>query len=609
MKIHYFLIVLLIPLVLNINLHKKAAKTFLNLMSGKFKEDAKPAEEKKEDKKEAKAGEAPSNQTKSTQDGKTTLDKKQNVNETIEGWFSVKSNAFKDPSNFPALKLPSGRPVYFRFNRKSNFLINGFFDPYKKKDENFPKDDNLFYFKTNQNLLYFVATKNSTAILAAVRVKKCENVKTSDMGYCIKTEAFNDEDSYTFCSQTKEQIETMMCSLKFYNNETLPLSCSGGAESLPEQTTKVSETVTQNIFIIPKSARNCNDGWNYDSKGSNWECICKEGFEQSPIELPKKEEAIHSDVAPVFYFNPVPKVKSIRFEDNALKIDASGLGSITTMNGEKYQSKDIVFHTPAEHQIKGMEKQADMEMEIIYEGVTEGDINKQVVLSFLFESVAGKNVRFFSQIDILNLPSPLLPDPVGLIGKIKIPYIQYLDEDVDTSKAELASDFPLKPFSFYTYQGSLSAPPCTERTIRYVASEFIPLSTVVVEFFKDALKLPGSQGGSAMFNVGPTTSVSGGCKANVETTDGDDIIVNEAPSNKTETNARELQNINERKVFYWDMVSHCGYPRQEEPPIKGHYESVHKKFMNYYYVNSDKPTGLPNSFVIDENEARGKTVE
>jgi hypothetical protein len=36
----------------------------------------------------------------------------------------------------------------------------------------------------------------------------------------------------------------------------------------------------------------------------------------------------------------------------------------------------------------------------------------------------------------------------------------------------------------------------------------------------------------------------------------------------------------------------------------GHYEKVDKNVQKYFYVESDKPSGLPNSFVISEKEAK-----
>ena len=48
----------------------------------------------------------------------------------------------------------------------------------------------------------------------------------------------------------------------------------------------------------------------------------------------------------------------------------------------------------------------------------------------------------------------------------------------------------MKDFSFYQYEGSLTSPPCTERTTVIVAAEPLPLSHTFVELFKEALRKP-----------------------------------------------------------------------------------------------------------------------
>ena len=75
-------------------------------------------------------------------------------------------------------------------------------------------------------------------------------------------------------------------------------------------------------------------GWSYDKKGTDWECLCKEGLEQSPIDLPPTGQSIETDALPVFEYNNVEvkmasdygpaKISAgdnniIRYEEEALK--------------------------------------------------------------------------------------------------------------------------------------------------------------------------------------------------------------------------------------------------------------------------------------------------
>ena len=128
----------------------------------------------------------------------------------------------------------------------------------------------------------------------------------------------------------------------------------------------------------------------------------------------------------------------------------------------------------------------------------------------------------------------------------------------------------MKPVSMYTYQGSLTAPPCTERTIHYVVANPIPIAHAVVTMLKEALRTDDNQ------NV-------------------DDIA-----------NIRETQPLNDRTVFFYD-ASNCRTPKYFEPKEQktGHYEKVPKQVTEYFYVNGDEPSGIPDSFVVSENEAKG----
>jgi carbonic anhydrase len=544
------------------------------------------------------------------------------IKENLEGWFRIQSMEYTKSNIFPPILLPSGRKAEFKFTGKG-LLYNSFYNK-EKQDENNPPFIDSFYIKTNKNLVYFSATKNSSVVLSAFKVTEASNINRFTNFYCVdlRTEEFLDK--HSICGRKREEILPLMCSLKDFCSQELPLECNGGAkiEETKEENLDNQEITKDPIFIIPEPARYCNDGWNYNNKGSDWECICSEGFEQSPIELPSKEEAIHADAAPYFYFSPVTSHQlKISYNENAVEVNLAGdsnYATITTLNGGYYVGKKLRFHTPAEHIIKG-QKPADLEMEIIYEGVSKGDLNKQVVLSFLFKSSPGKKVPFFEFMDISDLPSVFFPEEKS-INISPIPYIQYeleeKEQEYSEAVKEAAKQDPLKafeldkeekkkaftskknglkPFSFYTYQGSLSAPPCTERTIRYVASEIIPLSTTVIELFKDALVLPNDAEGGYSLNLDEENLLNGESK---------EIKIE---GGKAKENVRAPQNLNGRQVFYWDRLSHCGVPEKLEEEIEGHYEAIRKKITRYYHLTGTKPSGLPGAFVVSEKEARGIT--
>merc|ERR1712151_201997 len=223
---------------------------------------------------------------------------------------------------------------------------------------------------------------------------------------------------------------------------------------------------------------------------------------------------------------------------------------------------------PSEHSIDG--KIYDMEITVLHQGMSVGDIAKQVSLSFLFEKAPGKYNGFLEDLDYFDLPNTLngsrdLKNPVFLGNIFKT------DEDDKPSS--------MAPFSFYTYQGSLTTPPCTEDTIVYVASKPLQIGSTPLQLFQEATRVPDM------------------------TDNRGNIIV----SNWINETARPPQPLNGRPVFWFDHSKTCGATPHVKPEIpSGHYEKIRKSFTSYFYVSNKKPSGLPNAYVVSEDEAKGK---
>ena len=252
-----------------------------------------------------------------------------------------------------------------------------------------------------------------------------------------------------------------------------------------------------------------------------------------------------------------------------MRIFADKFGRIVTMDGSIFHANEINLHSPSEHKLDG--KQYDFEVSILHSGVSQGDIAKQVTLSFLFEKSPGKYNGFIEDLDYFDLPNTLnherfLKNPVSVQNILK------------TEESEQVGT--MTPFSFYTYQGSLTTPPCTEDTIIYVASQPLAISSTALELIKESTRIP-----DMMDNRG-------------------NIIV----SNSINDTYRNVQPLNGRPVFWFDHTKTCG----PAPPVvstdnsSGHYEKVRKAFTSYFYVSNDSPSGLPNAWVVSEDEAKGK---
>jgi len=259
--------------------------------------------------------------------------------------------------------------------------------------------------------------------------------------------------------------------------------------------------------------------------------------------------------------------QKIFFKDGALRIYGD-FGKIVTLDGTGYYAEEINFHTPAEHVING--KRADMEMKIIHRAKTVGDFGKSLTLSFLFKGKPGAYNKFLDKLDFYNLPNPY--DKVMEIKEdIFIPNV-LLDEDIEGSSE-------MTPFSFYSYEGSLTEPPCNEKTIVYVASEPIPVSISTLTLFREALSMPDQ------------TDFAG--------------RVIESPKNLS--NSRKTMPLKGRAIFHYNKKNECPIFKRkitDHDHRKGHYERVKKLGVQYYYVAGENPSGMPGAFVVTDKEAK-----
>jgi len=345
--------------------------------------------------------------------------------------------------------------------------------------------------------------------------------------------------------------------------------------------------ITTPLIIIPTPTPACNVDWNYEGHGADWECYCT-GDEQSPIDLPAKDAATLAPIRPVLNYdiinaksdelletvdriNTVDEKTSsfIRYQNHALKIISPNMGKLVKLDGSWYVAEEIQFHTPSEHTIAG--ERFEMEMQIIHYGRSQGDIAKQAVLSFLFKKTPGKYNKFIDSLDVYSLPNPLYPER-EIENDIYIPNILYSSDD---------DDIPvMKPFSFFTYEGSLTFPPCTERTTHYVAADPIPLSSTALAMFKEALRKP----------------------------DRIDEKGNVTVDNSVTENYREKQPLNGREIFIYDHTKYdCPKYVKKIPKLTqaGHYEKRVKEATQYIRVDGNEPSGLPGALVVSEDEAKG----
>ena len=542
-------------------------------------------------------------------------------------WWSISSPDFKNHERHPPVLLTNGTAIEIQVDSEFNRFNPAFYCP---KETNKPPTNLDFWFRLNNNNLFYSSTKTDMNILGNVEWMKVINIvevikKTvneqgdEESKFCFK---INDESNmgWELCTTNSFLQIHWVCRIKGILGMPIDEHCKDttkieekGKEMLNTPGSKNSNApVIQEVenieteVVIPLPSRQCNENWNYRQKGADWECICKEGNEQSPIDLPSPDSAIDSSARPFIEYSEVgPNSRHNTIDEHLyqnepivirnrkfLIIHDINFGKIVTLDGAVYRAEEVIFHTPSNHKINGV--QYPLEISIIHYGISKGDIAKQVVLSFLFEKKPGIYNQFLDDIDFYNLPNSLQGER-EIFNPLYIPKILYNFRGQHDGRP-----ITMKPFSFYTYQGSLMFPPCTERTIHFVASKPLQVGSTAIKLLEEALRRPDE-----VVKMGKTLSVVA----------NDDLPVSN----------REIQPLNGRPVFHYNYLKYCPFKDDEDSPNGpqqtlfgfgnmgesaarpvGHYEKMKRDVTNYFYVGGSKPSGIPGSFVVPDEEAGGK---
>ena len=528
------------------------------------------------------------NKAKRTSENKTNLDATGAIPKSIEvidknkiltefeqlklvyqNWMKISTPSFRDKNKYPTLSLNDYSEKNLNID-SNNFRINESFSSSKNGPE-YPPNDLYFWFSVNDKNLYYTDNKTSLIVRGNLPLKKLKGVSKERKTDSTCFEVFDsDNTKWKLCAEDQKTRHNWICYLHtILGNDDFECKNDKIDTNVVVEDTKVTDPV----ILIPLPSKTCNENWNYNNQGKDWNCDCSEGKTQSPIDI-KTDQVFNSRVKPVFYykeFTPENKQDTFVFKDNTIRLQSNNLGRVVTLDGNSFKAKEIVFHTPSQHKIDG--KFYDMEMEVIHEGESPDVIAEHLTLSILFEATPGVYNKFLDDLDFFNLPGPTQRKK-NLKSKINLNKIFYEIQSTSYPNWE--------EFSFFTYEGSLSAPPCTEKTIVYVKKEPIPVGNTTLQLFREAIKIP-----------------------DVVDDEGNVTLNTSEP-----TNARQTQLLNGRRIYYYDAekpidldISENDQPQVQKP--SGHYEKVKKQMINYLHVTGPQPSGLPNTFVVSEKEAKG----
>lgn len=524
---------------------------------------------------------------KAKEQGRLTYQAVTKLPTLFEGWLRVQGEYFVRNNELPALQLDL-KDDKLIVDDSQNLINTAFQETKDTASLNLNKF--FFYFRVNQNYLYLTPSKESSSIVFQLRTDLMKQIKNlNDEDNCLLVKSFplgsKEKPEFRFCTPQRETVISLECFLtKASKKEDDIAKCANKLElNLNLNTPRIKKRqIKQPFIVIPSPQRMCNQGWNYINNGADWECLCKEGKMQSPIDLPSIKNAILTPIKPLFaydFFNDKSKKLTIEHAENSLRIIANddllkvrGFGKLVTNDGSVYFATQIIFHTPSEHTFEG--KKMPLEIQVLHEAKSKGDFGKKAILSFLYTGKPGIYNKFIDDIEFFNLPNP--SDQMRYLhNKLYIPNALLSQDDGSTSV--------MKPFDFFTYQGSLTYPPCVENVIHYVVANPIPASITALDLFKEALRMP-----------------------DFEDQSGNVITSKEIPLR----NARDTQPLNGRAVFVYDSAIFNpplfgAQDEDEKYNVKkaGHFEKQQQEVTDYMYVEGSELSNLPGAIVTSDEEA------
>ena len=236
-------------------------------------------------------------------------EKKSDPAPVLDHFFMISSNAFLNRNLFPPVHIEKKKFWTIKTDT-NNFRIN---DAYKKEggqDKKEQPNDRFFYFRLSGLNLYYTNTKTDMNILGAISVASMDKILVPSMDasseYITTCFVLTDieRQKYKICGMDEKKVKHWYCQIKSFLGENNMELCMKDGSGDTKVITKTIE-ITQPIVIVPQASAHCNENWNYQKFGDDWNCDCKEGSEQSPIDLPKIADTIETGVAPLFRYNKV----------------------------------------------------------------------------------------------------------------------------------------------------------------------------------------------------------------------------------------------------------------------------------------------------------------
>lgn len=117
-------------------------------------------------------------------------------------------------------------------------------------------------------------------MVGAVSIKNVVDVQAaSGSGDCFRI-MDEEKDNWVLCTGGSQEKHEWTCAIKYALGR--PCKPDDNNKNIIEEKQKIIKP----LWVIPLPSPICNEKWNYDQVGHEWNCKCFEGQSQSPIDLP-----------------------------------------------------------------------------------------------------------------------------------------------------------------------------------------------------------------------------------------------------------------------------------------------------------------------------------
>lgn len=198
-----------------------------------------------------------------------------NLHMLKQGWLQISSPDLKNTLRYPKLNLPDLNEHEIP-TEKNYFRVNEGFDPLRNPHSG--PGPFYFWFRLSWRNLYYSLGKNNINVVGAMPIKNIQDATRLDdfhrNTHCLKI--FDVEHmEWVLCGQTSEIRNAWLCKIRAVKKFEDEKTCLQG---IAESPAIVERKVTQPIILLPQASRMCNENFNYEQHGMDWECDCKEGM-------------------------------------------------------------------------------------------------------------------------------------------------------------------------------------------------------------------------------------------------------------------------------------------------------------------------------------------